>query len=174
MPSNKIIGITEHLKSEDYGEIEKFIKNNNFNEINGVFKINYIYNNVKTHNKTIYASCSGEIFKHLIFLGRIHLKWGSYLDFEDYGLGRCIKCCGYGHSFKNEYYCTCSAGNHSSAVCRFKDFKKCTNCIYNNNTNKTNYNINHFAHDNVNCNVFNKLKRNKIIQTDDYFSRSTF
>ena len=141
MPSIKIIGITEHLKTDDYGDIEKFIKNNNFSDLNGVFKINYIYNNVKTQNKTIYASCSGEIFKHLTTLGRIHLEWGSYLVFEDYGLGRCLKCCGYGHSFKkcqNKYYCTYYADTHSSLDCTYKNYKKFTNCIYNNNTTNTN------------------------------------
>lgn len=164
MPSVKIIGIDEQL-SEDYSTIENFIKNKNFGNLNGVFKIQYIYNNKKTNYKTIYANCSSEIFKHLITMGRIYLEWGSYRLYEDYGLGRCSKCCAYGHSMNkclNEHICTYCAGEHSSMNCKYKKYKKCTNCLSYNIKNKSNLNINHYAHDNINCHTYNKLKRNKI------------
>ena len=169
LPTIKIVGIEEDIPDNDYGKMENIIKTKNFEKIEGFFKINNIYTNIKNHNKTIYATCSGAIYKHLMSLGRIYLHWGSYKIYEDYCLGRCQKCCAYGHSKKrclNTYICSFCAGDHSSVGCRYKTYKKCINCINHNIVNKSNININHYAHDNINCSIFNKLKRNKINLTN--------
>ena len=70
-PTIKIIGIGEELNYKNNEELEENIRNNNFKNIEGLFKINYIYTNPKNKMKTIFASCGADIFHKVKSSGRI-------------------------------------------------------------------------------------------------------
>ena len=156
-PKIKIVGI-DNYSNMDQEEIENDINARNFNMFTNKGKVLHMYNS-NNRLSTVLMEVPADIYKHVrenknkVFVGHQNCKVYDYIK-------PCLSCCRFGHgkNCRNDPSCLKCSGQHLYKDCD-SDIKKCSNCIYSNNTYKTKYNVDHIPSD-TSCEILkNKIKK---------------
>jgi hypothetical protein len=169
-PRLKIVGIE---KQYEVDELENDLYDQNFSdeEKGTSLQVKHIKQIKNKNTYTAYLEVNPDIYLK-IMEGRkkLYIGWQSCKVYNDLGLNRCWKCCGYGHSGKKctsaNYYCQYCAENHSTGSCPNNQNKKCINCVVTNEKFHTNRNINHSAHEEDQCETYKEKKKYFIGKTN--------
>lgn len=166
-PKIKIVGIQDSCDGDYLQKV--IIDRNGLGEDD--LKIVYLRQNQKNKTTTAYAEVSPVAFQSIMAYGRVRLEWQACKVYEDFNINRCFKCSGYNHSAKNcsrQSCCSkCSSTEHDVNDCE-EDFKKCVNCLRENEVYHKSYDTGHCAYDFVNCGAYkNFLEYTKSITRYD-------
>lgn len=146
-PKIKIAGYTGEESLENVEN--KIRKQNKWIDTFDHLKITYIRRPKNNPNSTIYAECSGSLFKKMLNQGKLYIDWERLPIYEDLTVSRCYNCQGFHHKSskctKNEVCGNC-ARNHSTRECD-QHLKRCINCKVANENYKLQLSIDHAALD---------------------------
>lgn len=151
-PQIKIVGYPAKNESTTE-EIEKSIRmQNSFFNDEDSFKITFI-KETKLNKLTIFAECSPNLFKKIMWTKKVYIGWERYPAYENLAVKQCFKCYAYYHKSPdcpNETTCSYCGGEHNRRDCNLsqsKENRKCVNCERSNKKYKTNHNLKHEATD---------------------------
>lgn len=169
-PKLKIVGINKEFCA-DIKALQQDIQDRNFEKFSTKCTVVYIYTNEKTDTASAIVEVSPEIYKHVREANnRIFVGYQCCRAYDLINVRPCNKYARFGHNFKkcqNSAVCLRCSGNHETIKCTITNNVKCINCHFSNSKFNTNYNTNHKAIDQTNCEIY-KAKIKKSIDVTEY------
>lgn len=169
-PKLKIVGINKEYGA-DKKALQQDIQDRNFEKFSTKCTVQHIYTNEKTNTQSAIVEVSPEIYKHVREANyRIFIGYQCCRAYDLINVRPCNKCGRFGHNTKkcqNSAICLRCTGNHETTKCIIGNNVKCINCLFSNRKYNTNYNTNHKATDQNNCEIY-KAKIKKSVDMTEY------
>lgn len=133
----------------------------------------HAYKNAKNPSRrNIILEVAASAYAKIMCDGNVFVGWQRCKVYNDFNIGYCFNCCGFGHSSKkcaNEAVCGKCARNHSTRDCTLaKDAPPCCiNCSLANQKDRRGRKTDHEARDYKNCDCY-KDRVLKHIHSADY------
>lgn len=166
-PKLKIVGIDEF---ESPQQLECDLQQRNCPGLGGAVTVLHTYLSRKTQRYTALVEVSSEAYRGIMAEERVYVGCQRCQVYDDFDVGRCYHCCGYGHSAKKctrAVACAICAGQHETKKCNEKQLLCCINCIKAKESAKDDRPTDHRADDLEACET-HKIRIKRIIEATDY------
>ena len=133
--------------------------------MNNKCKVNHVYSNTRTNTNSAIIELTSDIYKDIKEnKSRLFIVYQSCRVFDIINSYPCNKCSRFGQNSKkckNKDTCSWCNGDHITSKCT-REINKCPNCVFSNETFKTNYNTNHCAIDSDLCKILKSKLKNTL------------